>query len=384
MTDSNPVQPDSDEFEIDFVALLDWLLANGMRLAMGAAGGLVLAVLVSMGFVNYQSKMVLINQGAINFTEWKSLSKLLPALATQTIEAGAIAEADLAQVRAMRSEPWWTKNVVPTYSLSKADTKELASMSKQMTEAGGDTILNFVVSASASNKTEVEKNVAAAVRFMQQGVAFMSLQNFVNSYEVQVLNADSDLRKRVTQANIELKYLQERARNLERLRERFPGNTAVANQQVVDLQDSNAKFMPISTQLVAVQSDINALQESLVRLQDQQVRQKVMADFVGQALPLMAKDFNGLTLVDQLLKIEQDLRAKADAQDINQQQALNNIQAQLVSTKTFFSKGLEVRLAPTTTKTTGVVKPALVGLFLGLLGMLGFLLLPKLRERLQR
>ena len=384
MTDSNPVRSDSDEFEIDFVALLDWLLANGMRLAMGAAGGLVLAVLAWFGLVNYQSKMVLINQGAISFVEWKSLSKSLPALATQTIEAGAIAEADLAQVRAMRSATWWTKNVVPTYSLSKADTKELASMSKQMTEAGGDTILNFVVSATASNQTEAEKNVAMAVRFMQQGVAFMSLQNFVNSYEVEVLNAESELRKRMTQANIELKYLQERARNLERLRERFPGNTAVANQQVVDLQDSNAKFMPISTQLGAVQSDINALQESLVRLQDQQVRQKVMADFVGQALPLMAKDFNGLTLVDQLLKIEQDLRAKADAQDINQQQALNNIQAQLVSTKTFFSKGLEVRLAPTTEKATGVVGPALGGLFLGLLGMLGFLLLPKLRERLQR
>jgi hypothetical protein len=284
----------------------------------------------------------------------------------------------------MRSAQWWSKNVVPTYSLSKADTKELAAMSKQMTEAGGDTILNFVVSAKASNQSEAEKNVASAVRFMQQGVAFMSLQNFINSYEVEVLNSESDLRKRLTQANIELKYLQERARNLERLRERFPANTPVANQQVVDLKDSNAKFMPISTQLVAVQSDINGLQESLVRLQDQQVRLKVMADFVNQALPLMAKDFNGLTLVDQLLKIEQDLRAKADAQDINQQQALNNIQALLVSTKTFFSKGLEVRLAPTTAKATGVVGPALGGLFLGLMGMLAFLLWPKLRERLQR
>lgn len=383
MTEPHSAYPD-DDFQIDFVALFDWLVANAGRLALGAAAGLVLAVGAWWGLVGYQAKMVLINQGAISFVGWKSLSKSLPAWVSQTLEAEAVAPAEIDQWRAMKSPVWWTQNVVPQLSLSKADTKELAALSKQMTEAGGDNILNFVVSATASSRSEAETHVATAVRAMQQGVAFMSVQNFVNGYEVQVLNAESALRQKVTQAQIDLKYLQERARNLERLRERFPGNTPVANQQVVDLKDSNAKFMPISTQLVAVQSDINGLQESLVRMQDEQVRLAVVADFVGRALPLMAKNFNGLELVDQMLAIEQDLRAKSDAQNINQQQALNTIQAQLVSTKTFFSKGLEVRLAPTTERSVKVVGPALGGLMLGLLLMLAYLLLPHLRERLKR
>lgn len=375
---------DLDEIQIDFVAIFDWLVHHWQRLVMGAASGLVIALLAWWGLVGYKSQMVLVNQDAINFIAWKSLSKSLPALAQQSLDAQSIAQSDADQFRAMARSQWWAENVSPTYSLSKADTKDLVSMSKQMTEAGGDTILNFVVSAKASSKSQSEKDVSTAVRFIQQGVAFLSLQSIISGYETQVLNADSSLRKNLVQSQIELKYLKERAVNLERLRERFPGNTAVANQQVVDLKDASAKFMPISTQLVAVQSDINAILEQLARLQDQQVRLKVMADFVNLAKPLLAKDFNGQKLVDQLLLIEQDLRSKADAQDINVQQALNSIQAQLVSTKTFFSKGLETRLAPTTTKSMGMVGPALGGLFLGLMVMLASLWLPNLRQRLRR
>jgi hypothetical protein len=194
--------------------------------------------------------------------------------------------------------------------LSKSDTKDLASVSKAMTESGGDNIVNFVVSATASNKNRAEQDVVIATRFMQQGVAYLTLQNMVNNYEAQVLNTDSELRKRITEVRIELKFLQERAKNLESLQRRFPGNSAVGSQQVLDLADSNAKFMPISTQLVAVQSDINANEEQLTRMQDQLARIRVTSDFVTPALPLVAKEFNGLALVDQLLAIEADCAKK--------------------------------------------------------------------------
>jgi chromosome segregation ATPase len=218
---------------------------------------------------------------------------------------------------------------------------------------------------------------------MQQGVAYLSLQNMVSNYEAQVLNTESELRARITQVRIELKFLQERAKNLENLQRRFPGNSAVGSQQVVDLADSNAKYMPISTQLVAVQSDINANEEQLNRMQDQLARIKVTSDFVTPALPLVAKEFNGLALVDQLLKIEADLRKTAPADDSNAQQALNTIQAQLISTKTFFSKGLESRLAPSVRKTFGLIPAAAIGLFLGLLLALAWAVWPLILQRRQ-
>jgi hypothetical protein len=134
---------------------------------------------------------------------------------------------------------------------------------------------------------------------------------------------------------------------------------------------------------VAVQSDINANEEQLIRMQDQLAHIKVTSDFVTPALPLVAKEFNGLALVDQLLKIEADLRKTAPADDSNAQQALNTIQAQLISTKTFFSKGLESRLAPSVRKTFGLIPAAAIGLFLGLLLALAWAVWPLILQRRQ-
>lgn len=376
----NPITTTDDD-GIDLLSIFDFLLQHWKQLAMGAGGGLVVAVLGWFALVNYQAQVVLVNQGAISFVGWKSYTQSLPLLAGQLLQAGQAKPDEENQIQRIAQNQWWSQNVKPTLMLSKSDTKDLASVSKAMTESGSDNIVNFVVSATASSKDRAEQDVAIATRFIQQGVAYLTLQNMVSSYESQVLNTESELRKRITEVRIELKFLQERAKNLESLQRRFPGNSAVGSQQVVDLADSNAKFMPISTQLVAVQSDINANEEQLIRMQDQLARIRVTSDFVTPALPLVAKEFNGQALVDQLLAIEADLRKKAPADDSNAQQALNTIQAQLISTKTFFSKGLESRLAPSVRKTFGVIPSAAMGLFLGLLLALAWVVWPLLLQR---
>lgn len=375
-----PTTPDNDD-SIDLLAIFDFLLQHWKQLAMGAGAGLLVAVLGWFALVNYQAKVVLVNQGAISFVGWKSYTQSLPLLAGQVLQAQQFKPEEENQIKRMVQTQWWSQNVKPTLLLSKADTKDLASVSKAMTDSGSDNIVNFVVSATAASKDLAEQDVAIATRFIQQGVAYLSLQNMVSSYESQVLNTESELRKRITQVRIELKFLQERAKNLENLQRRFPANSVVGSQQVVDLSDSNAKYMPISTQLVAVQSDINANEEQLIRMQDQLARIQVTRDFVTPALPLVAKEFNGLALVDQLLAIEADLRKKAPADDSNAQQALNTLQAQLISTKTYFSKGLESRLAPSVGKTFGVIQAAAIGLFLGLLLALAWAVWPLLMQR---
>lgn len=376
-----PLQDDLDE--INLLDLLEFLVTHIRPIVLGAAGGLLLAVLGWIGLVQYKAQVILNNQGAISFVGWKTLSKTLPMLADQVLAAGQVPNAEEDQMRRMSQAQWWSKNVQPTLSLSKADTKELAAMSKQMTEAGGDNILNFVVSATAGSKPAAEQDVAVAARFMQQGVAYLSLQGLVSGYETTVLNTESDLARRIVQTQIELKYQQERVRNLERLRERFPANAGAVSQQVVDLADSNAKYMPISTQLVAVQSDINQHQEQLKRMEDQLARTRVLSAFVADAKPLVAKEFNGLALADQLLAIEKNLRKNFDAADINAQQALNSLQADIVGIKTFYSKGLEVRLAPSVDKAVGIVAPAAGGLLLGLIAGLAFAVWPLVRQKLQ-
>jgi hypothetical protein len=158
------------------------------------------------------------------------------------------------------------------------------------------------------------------------------------------------------------------------LRTRFPGNVVVGSQQVVDLKDSNAKYMPISTQIVAVQSDINAAQEDLARMRDKLAQSALLRAFVAKAQEETGKLHNGFALIDQLLKIVDGLRTAASQDDENAQLVLNTLQADLVKARTFYTKGLEIRLAPSVTP-PALALPLVGGLLLGGFAMLVFLLL---------
>ena len=148
----------------------------------------------------------------------------------------------------------------------------------------------------------------------------------------------------------------------------------MANQQLVDLKDTNAKFMPISTQIVAVQSDINATLEQLQRMRDQLAQSELMRSFVQKAQQQTGQKQNGFELITALLQITSELRSTAKPDDMNAQVVLSNMEADLVKTRTFYSKGLEVRLAPTV-KAPSLAMPLALGLMAGTLLMLVFLLL---------
>jgi len=46
------------------------------------------------------------------------------------VEDGKLPEGQVGLYRILASDQWWQKNVIPTYGLSKADTKDLAGISK--------------------------------------------------------------------------------------------------------------------------------------------------------------------------------------------------------------------------------------------------------------
>jgi hypothetical protein len=170
------------------------------------------------------------------------------------------------------------------------------------------------------------------------------------------------------------------------LRKQFPGNAA-GSQQVVDLRDSNAKYMPIVTQIVAVQSEIHEAQERLARMRDKLAQTAWMRRFVLQALASSAQARDGLSWIGQLLEMVSALRAQAPNDDANAQLVLNTVQADLVRTRTYFTKGLETRLAPSVTPPA--VAPALGGGLVGgavltLLWLLLRKLLRSVRERQQQ
>lgn len=359
-------QPVNDDDGINIGQVIEFVGAEWKRLAIGAAAGLVLGAGGWAVLSGYKAEQILVNnvrvggEGAISFLSWRGLQQNLPLLAAQLIEQKKVRPEDESQYRAMGSAQWWAKNVKPTYSLTKGDTKDFAALSKDLQD-GATTILNLVVTANGSSKDAAIAHVETATQFIKQGSAYLSVKNLIANWESQTLNTEAALQKKITDTEVDLKFMRQRAANLESMRQKFPQNVTVSTQQVVDLKDSSAKYMPISIQLVAVNTEINNSNELLERMRNELAQTKVMSVFVQQAKPLIDASADGLVVIEKLLAISQVLRTSADASDVNTIQILNTIDADLVGVRTSFQRSLAADLLPQVSR-SGVLQPVAGGL----------------------
>lgn len=346
---------------INIGQVIDFVSAEWKRLVAGAVVGVALGAGGWAVVGGYKAESVLINNGALNFLSWRGLQKNLPLLASQMIEMKQVPAAEESTFKQMTNAQWWSKNVVPTYSLTKGDTKDLASISKELQESGGTQILNLVVTAKGGSKDAAIENVTVATNFIKQGSAYLAIKNLVQGWDYQILNTEAALAKKITDTEVDLRYLRQRSSNLESMRQKFPQNVTVSTQQVVDLKDSSAKYMPINTQLVAVNTEINNANESLERTRNELVQTKVMSDFVKQAKPIVEKSSNGLAVVDQLMEVATQIRASVEPGDVNANQKLNDIEVELVSVRANFQRSLDADLIPQVSR-PGAVQPVVGGL----------------------
>jgi len=141
--------------------------------------------------------------------------------------------------------------------------------------------------------------------------------------------------------------------------------------QPMDIKDSSAKFLPITTQLIAVNLDIAAKKEKLSRLNNDRNQLAIMGSFLSQAQPVVSKNFDGLSAVAELMQIEASLRKSLQPSDLSQIVKLNDINSDLVKIQNTFTTLLEQPTIINTSKPR-YLKYAAGGLFFGFfLALLG-------------
>jgi len=373
---NDPLQSASPEAEISLIDIVNFLQESWKKLAIAAVVGAILGFAGWFFLGQYQAEYILLNNNnnsyALDLISWKTIQKSLPNLAAQIEDEGKAPEGQAALYKALENEQWWQKNVIPSYALSKADTKDLAAVSKDL-DLASTTILSLTIKADGSSKEKSIENVRAAAKFLRTGSAYLQLRNILNSYETETISTVADLQKRITTTEIEMGYQVQRAKALEELHKRFPGGNNASNQ-VVDPKDSGAKYLPLSTQIIAVNNDINLSKEALQRYKDRLAQIAQLKIFLDEAMPLTEKTFDGIVLGDELLAVETKLRAKLPNDDIKQQEVLDQLRTQLLSVKSRFTKSLDANTAPTASK-KGMIKTTAGGLagafFLMLLALLG-------------
>jgi len=310
---------------------------------------------------------------ALDIVSWKGLQKGLPNLATQMIEENKVSEQDLSIYKVMSTEDWWQKNAKPDYALSKQDIKELGGVSKAL-DSATTTITTLTLSSPGATKEKAISNVRAAAHFLRTGGAYMQIHTLLNGYESQILSTRANLLQKITGIQIEMKYQNQRARDLEGLRRQYPTNQNTNISQTISNADASGKFLPLTVQIIAANTDINDSAEKIERLQMRLKQVNLAKSFLDQALPLQDKTFDGISLVAQLLEIENNLREKLSKDELGDIEFLDTLHNQLSTIQVRFTKGLEANAAPTSSGKNGMLRSVTIGLMGGFLMMLFALL----------
>ena len=381
---------DFQDDEISLGEIFESLVGHWKKLVGGALAGLLIG-LASWTFSAYQAeltinigKSAMESKSAIDFVSWRNLAATLPSLAEELVQRGDLKANDEALFRQMARPDWWKKNVVPTYAISKSDAKDLAAIGKELQESGATSIVNLVIRDANRSKEIAVARTYEIASFIRTGGAFVDTKSLIRHYELEAQALVSTTQKSITNHEVELAHMKKRAENLERLSQRFPGNAGAAVQNVVDAKDSAAKYLPISTQLVAVNTEINNTQEALTRLRDRLAQQQLFDDFLKIAAPALDQERDGMALIETLLAAEQGIRKAIDKTDIRQVQVVDRLSADLIEIRTRYNTSFENPLAPTVHRPTPTL-PVALGLVGGsLLTLLVVLVINALRTHREK
>jgi hypothetical protein len=293
----------------------------------------------------------------------------------------------------MENYTYWQKNFTPNYALTKQESKEFTSLSKVLDEES-TRITSINLSATARRKSQVISNIDVLENFIRTGSSYILLKKLMNSYENEYFKKIIDTEKELNTTKIELEYLQKQAKNLELLLKRFPNNPSTSvqvvdlkkipgkNPQELEAEDNGAKYLPITTQIIATNTDINNNNEKMERLAEQKLRLEIIKQVLDESNSFMNSSFDGIELSKKLLQILEKIQQKIPPEDLKAKQQVLIFKASFNELKTKFDQGLYSSISPNVTK-KGMLKSPLIGFVLAFFAMFIFLIFKKVLDNLK-
>ena len=317
--------------------------------------GLVLGLVAAIVIGAYTATITLNNYSGMDLPRIRYLQSALPKLEQENQKNKKDEENFF-----LSSETFWAKSIKPNILVSKADGKELLDASK-LNDAGSK-ISSIQLIGKSFTKEAAIKKVEKISKFFIDGSTYIDIRDLIRAYELKVISIDSNLKKKISSAEVELDYLQKRIKNLNELKGQYPATTATLGQ-VLDAKDSGAKYLPITTQIVAATTDANAIKESLARYKDEESQNIVYRQFVQKAKPLVDANEGSNDLCAELLKIAG--LVEKDISSTIQLIAIEDIKVSLSAIQTNKAYGLK-QVGIVDVESPSYIKYIAAGLFLGL------------------
>lgn len=374
-------EEDSDSIQIDLWKIINFLIQQYRRLILGAGLGLILGLVGWLFLGAYKAEVIVPNQWG-EVISVRTLKTGWALLARDIASEPGLSPEEASFYKSMSSMSSWEKILKPNYAVTKSDLKDLV-LSPGIK---GSPIVNFEISLNGKDVKLAEKKLLKTVQFMLNSSSFLAVQNIIASYETENFLGVATIEKDLNAAQLQLIFDNRRLVNLEELQKRFSGNSLATNQ-VVDLKESGAKYLPISTQIIAAKSDIFSLQERIQQLQIRFEQGQLLAQFISQARPLISKERNGIQLAEQLLAIEVQMRKTTSMDSVSQLVVLDRIRLDLLKIQVQFLNRVDQPLIPIVQRSSSWIAASVGGLFSGffiaLLISLGLQYWPAFKVRLQ-
>jgi hypothetical protein len=177
----------------------------------------------------------------------------------------------------LSKEKFWKENLNPSFSITKEDLKDYKTSEKI---DGNLAIVNLILTFKGGDKEKNQYFTEEYFNFYKNSFMKMKLTDLLLNYKFEVQNGKLIVNKKIVDIKNETDYLKARAENLEKLKIKFPNNIGASVNQVLDPKDSASKYLPVSTQLVAIYSELNNLNEQLKRNQDAKDTLEVKEKFI--------------------------------------------------------------------------------------------------------
>ena len=360
---------DGDEqidMHIYFWRIAYFFLRTWKRLALGGLIGLIGSLLVWFALGNYKAELTIPNRWG-DIATMRALENTWTGIAEQIVMEDKLLPEEVTFYKTLSNISWWRKNLIPLYAITKAELKDLPGT----VEIKGP--MNLKLSWVGKDKSDVEKNVLKVAVFMRSASSYAGVRNLLNGYESENFSAVGIIEKDINTTELNLYYANRRLAHLEELQKRFPGNALQANQ-VVDPKDTGAKYLPITTQLIAAKNDIYSAQEALKQKRDRLMQTQILIEFCEKAVPLLSQDRDGIRLATQLLGIEAQLRQKVAPDNLNVTLVLDRVRIELTDIQSQYMLKTEAPLYPSVSNASGMTSAALGGLLGGMFVALLFCL----------
>lgn len=276
-------QHDIDD-EIDLFELLETLLARWKLIASAMIFGAALSFGSWMTLTPYQGSVTLFDKptyssttdgsttdgpttdgpttdgsttdgselGLLDYLSWREIQPKLRIKAQQAVNNGNALKSDLAIALApLTSEKELHNTLVPTYA---GNSKSLKALGDVKNINSGD-ILSLQITSSAKTKEALLTTQKIQATFVREVVLEHSYSKWLDDLSISVRRDEIRLPLTIAGNQLALKRIAEDIQTLSALRKASTNLDQIAPTQVLDPKGNNAKYLPVSVQLMALEAD---------------------------------------------------------------------------------------------------------------------------------